>query len=229
MREKVYWPGPDADVNEFIIRCIPCQANSRIPSPETVKMSTLPEKVFEEISIDFYGPLPSGEKLLSTTDLYSRFPFIEIMKTTTAVKVIERLENLFSIYGYPEKLRHENGPLFSSHEFKQNLRDVNITDKALTSEHPQSNAVVENFNRSLNKCLLFAKVQNTRWQNELRKILLNHRNSVHSITNAIPAQLFFNRELITLLPSINKKVISNLDQEIQKRQDEKYKKSQRIY
>ena len=86
LREKVYWPGPDADVNEFIIRCIRCQANSRIPSPEPVKMSTLPEKVFEEISIDFYGPLPNGEKLLSIIDLCSRFPFIEITKTTTAVK-----------------------------------------------------------------------------------------------------------------------------------------------
>ena len=142
-REKVYSPGLDADVKEFISRCIPCQANSRIPPPEPVKMSTLPEKVFEEISIDFYGPLPNEEKLLSLIDLYSRFPFIEIMKVTTAVKVIERLENVFSIYGYPEKLRHDNGPPFSSHEFKQYLRDVYITDKAITPEHPQSNAVVK--------------------------------------------------------------------------------------
>ena len=70
----------------------------------------MPEKVFEEIGADFYGPLPNGEKLLDITDLYSRFPFIEIMKTTTAVKVTGRLENLFSICGYPGKLRHENGP-----------------------------------------------------------------------------------------------------------------------
>ena len=110
------------------------------------------------------------------------------MKTTTATKVIERLENLFSIYGYQEKLRHDNGPPFSSYEFKQYLRDVNITDKAITPENPQLNAVVENFNRSLNKCLRIAKVQNSPWQNELRKMLLNYRNSVHSTTNVIPAQ-----------------------------------------
>ena len=146
------------------------------------------------------------------------------MKTATATKVIERLENLFSIYGYQEKLRHDNGPPFSSHEFKQYLRDVNITDKAITPEHPQLNAVVENFNRSLNKCLRIAKVQNSPWQNELRKMLLNYRNSVHSTTNVIPAQSFFKSDLKTLLPSINKKLISNLDHEIRKRQDENYKK-----
>ena len=44
LRENVYWPGLDADVNEFISRCIPCQANLRIPPPEPVKMSTLPDK-----------------------------------------------------------------------------------------------------------------------------------------------------------------------------------------
>ena len=115
LREKVYWPGLDADVNEFISRCIPCQANSSISPPELVRMSTLPEKVFAEISVDFYGSLPNGEKLLSITDLYWRFSFIEIMKTTTAVKVIERLENIFSTYGYLEKLRNDNGPPFSSH------------------------------------------------------------------------------------------------------------------
>ena len=46
---------------------------------------------------------------------------------------------------------------FSSHEFKQYLRDVNITDKAITPEHPQSNALVENFSRTLNKCLLMRR------------------------------------------------------------------------
>ena len=59
-------------------------------------------------------------------------------------------------------------------------------------------------------------------------MLLNYRNSVHSTTNVIPAQLLFNRELKTFLPSINKKLISNLDQEIRTRQDQKYKKSKNI-
>ena len=55
-------------------------------------------------------------------------------------------------------------------------------------------------------------------------MLLDYRKSVHSTANVTPAQLFFNRESKTFLPFINKKVISYLDQEIRKRQDEKYKK-----
>ena len=56
-------------------------------------------------------------------------------------------------------------------------------------------------------------------------MLLNYRNSVHSTTNVTQAQLSFNRELKKNLPSINKKVISNLEQEFRKQQDEKYKKA----
>ena len=122
------------------------------------------------------GPnCPRRPHITLLTDLYSGFCFTEIMKTTTAVKVTERLENVFSIYGYPEKLRHDNGPSFSPHKFKQYLGDVNITDKAFTPEHPQSNAVVENFNRSLNKCLRIAKVQSLLWQNELKSIFTIHQ------------------------------------------------------
>ena len=54
--------------------------------------------------------------------------------------------------------------------------------------------------------------------------MFDYRSSIHSTINVTPAKLFFNRELKIFLPSINEKVISNLDQESRKRQDEKYKK-----
>ena len=63
LREKVYWPRLDADVNEFTSHCIPCQANARIPPPELVKMSTLPEKVFEEISVNFLWSFTKPRKV----------------------------------------------------------------------------------------------------------------------------------------------------------------------
>ena len=45
--------------------------------------------------------------ILVISDLYTRFPFIDTMKTTTA-KVIERLEHLISIFGYPNECTHDN-------------------------------------------------------------------------------------------------------------------------
>ena len=34
LREKVYWPGLDRDVELKLGQCIACQANSTLPKPE---------------------------------------------------------------------------------------------------------------------------------------------------------------------------------------------------
>ena len=75
-------------------------------------MSQLPHGSWEDISIDFFGPLPSGETLLVIIDLYTRFPLVEIMKTTAEYAVIKRLESIFSIFGYPCSVKRDNGPPF---------------------------------------------------------------------------------------------------------------------
>ena len=113
-------------------------------------MSELPKGSWVDISCDFFGPLASGDSLL-ITDLYSRFPFTEVMKTANSAAVINRFERLFSILGYPESIKHDNGPPFNSNEFRYYLKSVNIRDASIIPEHPESNAAVESFNRLLKK------------------------------------------------------------------------------
>ena len=57
---------------------------------------------------DFLGPLASEDSLAVITDLYSRFPLIDVMKTTNADAVINRFESSFSIFGYPESIKYDN-------------------------------------------------------------------------------------------------------------------------
>ena len=88
LRKKVYWPSLEADVNNHIGKCTSCIANTNGPNPQPIRMSELPKHPWEEVEIDFYGPIPSGKMLLVIEDLYSRFPFIEIMKTTSASNLV---------------------------------------------------------------------------------------------------------------------------------------------
>lgn len=41
LREKVQWIGMDKDIDEQFGKCLACQANSTLPTPEPVTMSTL--------------------------------------------------------------------------------------------------------------------------------------------------------------------------------------------
>nr|XP_047122938.1 uncharacterized protein LOC124806248 [Hydra vulgaris] len=126
LQQKVYWVTINTDKKAYVKKRLGCQANSRVPNPEPIKLSNLPEHVWDELAIDFFGPLPSGEYLFVIEDLYSRYPFVDIIKTTTVSSVISKLERLFAIFGYPNKIRSDNGPPFQSEEFKLYFKNVDI-------------------------------------------------------------------------------------------------------
>ena len=226
LREKVYWYGLDKDVESKIASCIPCQANNKLPSPTPIKMSELPTAVWSEIAIDFFGPTPTGEKLVVLIDLYSRFPLIEVMNTTSVFSVISRLESVFSIFGYPDRCRHDNGPPFGSHEFINYFKEANIKNNSTTPYYPQSNGVVENINKILNKAMRTAKFENKNWRNVLSGMLLNYRCSPHATTGRSPSQIFFGRNINNGIPLI-KRETSQFDEEIRQRQTEIYGKTKK--
>ena len=74
LREKVWWPRMDKDVEVFVTYCYPCQLVGARPSPETIRSTPLPQGPWDEIAIDMCGSLPNGESLLVVTDYFSRWP-----------------------------------------------------------------------------------------------------------------------------------------------------------
>ena len=92
-------------------RCVPCQANSTRRETQPLAMSTLPRGPRLEHSIDFCGPLPTGDYLLVMMDELSRFPLVEFVKFTSAETVIPVVGNVFSLLGYPKIVKSDKGPL----------------------------------------------------------------------------------------------------------------------
>ena len=85
IREKVWFPGIDKMVKDKIDNCLACQAvtpseSSRI---EPLQMTPLPSGPWKMLAMDFLGPFPSGDYLLVVIDEYSRFPEVEIVKSTS--------------------------------------------------------------------------------------------------------------------------------------------------
>ena len=64
VREKVWFPGIDEMVEKMIKYCIPCQAATSQNHMEPLNMSELPKGPWQNVSIDFTGPFPSGDYLL---------------------------------------------------------------------------------------------------------------------------------------------------------------------
>ena len=103
LRIKVWWPGYDKEAEAFCRTCHGCQGVSGPSNPEPLHLTELPQSPWQDISIDFMGPLPSGDYVFAVTDYYIRFVEVSISKKNTADVAISSLERIFSTHGLPYK------------------------------------------------------------------------------------------------------------------------------
>ena len=199
LREKVWWPGIDKDVEHLILSCISCQAQSSQSCPQLLTMTEMPSRPWTVLHADLCGPFPSGESLLVLVDSCSRWP--------EAAVIINRMKSCFAVHGLPEEIVTDNGPQFVAEEFDSYLRDHSITHRRVTPYWPQANSEVERFNRTLEKAIRAATTEGKDWKNEINTFLLNYRATPHCTTGKSPAVLLFGREIRTKLPSLNARTL----------------------
>ena len=93
MREKVWFPNLDKKVREIIDRCNACQATGQQKPPEPMCITPTPDTPWHTVAIDFKGPVPcTSEYLLVVTDVYSKYPEVEVVRSTEAKTVIPQLD-----------------------------------------------------------------------------------------------------------------------------------------
>lgn len=203
IRSKVWFPGMDKAVEEEVEKCIPCQANTNRSIKEPLSMSELPKGPWQNLSIDFCGPLPSGDYLLVIIDEFSRYPVVEIIRSTSADCVIPVTDRVFAAFGYPEVVKTDNGPPFQSVQWKQFMKTSGITHRKITPCWPQANAQAEAFNKPLMKAIRAAQIEHKNWRRELTTFLRSYRCTPHTSTLFTPFRLLFDRDPKSKLPEVN--------------------------
>ena len=83
IRSKVWFSNMDKAVEEKFPAAFPVrQIQTGVPKNQS--MSELPRGPWLNLSVDFCGPLPTGEYLLFIVDKYSWYPVVEIVRSTSA-------------------------------------------------------------------------------------------------------------------------------------------------
>ena len=147
LRSKCFWLGMDSDIEKAISNCLPCQAVARASTSPSVKFTESSKQTWEHTGVDFYGPTPNGQKLLIILDYFSRYPVVEIMNTTTANSVINRLNRLFAIYGFP------NGLPWNSTDIKLFFKVRSIKHKRITPLWPRANGLTDHLSTTSTNAL----------------------------------------------------------------------------
>ena len=202
LRTKVWWPRMEKDAERFCRSCPGCQLVSRTNPPEPIKSTKLPSAPWEDIALDFLGPLPSGHSVLVVIDYYSRYYEISVMKSTTADKTVTALKTIFARHGYPLTIHTDNGPQFVSDTFANYMEIIGAKHIRVTPRWPQANGEVERQNQSLLKRMRIAQAEGKYWQEEILNYLTAYRANPHPSTGRSPAELLFGRRIRTKMPQL---------------------------
>ena len=159
IREKFWFVKIDKEVEELIRICIPCQASGTGNHPGPLKVSELPSRPWHTLHVDFRGPFPTEEYILVVIDAYSRFPEVEIVKSTTAVSTIEKFERIFATHGLSHIIKNDNGPPFNSNNIKQYMKENGIKHQRITPLWRQANTEAENVMKPMEKAIRAARIE----------------------------------------------------------------------
>ena len=100
-------------VEKLIKECTECSLFSDKKCKEPLKSHTVPDKCWQNTSVDLFGPMPSRNHIVVVQDMASRFPAAKLVTSTAADKVLPALADIYDAYGNPARQLSDNGPPFN--------------------------------------------------------------------------------------------------------------------
>ncbi|KAJ1206276.1 hypothetical protein NDU88_001685 [Pleurodeles waltl] len=151
-----YWPLMHKQSAAYCRSCQTCQASGKSGGKCKAPLQPLPvvSTPFERVGIDIVGPLDpktamGNRFILVLVDHATRYPEAIPLRTVTAPVVRRALMGVFTRMGFPKEVVSDRGTNFISTYMKSLWKVCGVTYKFTTLYHPQSNGLVETFNRTL--------------------------------------------------------------------------------
>lgn len=224
-RSFVYWKNIDKDIEDTAKNCIHCAEIKTNPQKVKVHHWEYPCKPWERIHIDFAGPL-LGSMFLVIVDAHSKWLEVYPMKSTTSFKTIECLRDCFARFGLPVLLVSDNGPQFTSHEFKVFMDSNGIKHKTTAPFKPSSNGQAERYVFTLKQSLRAMQEYPGTLRQKLSTFLLQYRKAPNMTTLHSPAMLMLKREIRTRIDLVRPDLTSRVQDRIRK---DNYHFSDRVF
>ena len=200
IRETCWFPNMHSMVSDYVNSCIGCQAAIPNTPPVPLQPNFMPERPWQKLHADFKGPIGAQYYLHIVIDQYSKFPEVDILKSTRFEHLKPRLDRILATHGVPESLTTDNGPPDDSDNMRSYAKEMGFKLTPVTAKDPQCNGFAENFVKTVCKLIHTCCAENKDPRQELHMFLMNYRATPHLTTGRSPAEMLFGRRLRTKLP-----------------------------
>ena len=197
-REFVFWVNINSDLKEMVEKCYICQSQQNSTTSVQKYVSEVPPHPWHTLGSDlFYF---QRIDFLVVVDYFSKYLIVRKIPSSTSSAVIKELGMIFSEFGNPLVFRSDNGPCYSSQEFKIFMQNWLVEHRTSSPHYPQSNGLAESMVKVSKNLIEKAIKQDLPWN----RLLLDYRCTPISSEIPSPAEILFGRKFrssISILPS----------------------------
>jgi len=198
---RYYWPQMYNDVRKYVQSCDQCQRRGKNKRNEPLH----PIKVgqpFDRLGMDIVGPLPKTARgnthIVVTTEYLTKWPKACAIPNAKASSVVSFFyEEIICRHGCPKEILTDRGTHFVNEMLDSLCTSIGTKHKLSTAYHPQTNGLVERFNRTLCEALAkYANNEKNDWDLYIPSVLFAYRTKRHETTRHEPFYLIYGREAI---------------------------------
>ena len=192
------WPGMRKEIDYHIKSCTNCQFKKKATKdPNILKQLPQCNEPNQRIHVDLFGPLkssPNGNKyILCMTDAFTKYAEVIALPNKEAITTAEAIfVHWICRFGVPVQIHSDGGKEFLNKVTEELYQLLQITGTHTSPAHPQCNAQVEIFNKTVAKYLsAYVNPSTLDWELYLPAMRFSYNTSYHSTTKTTPFQLTF--------------------------------------
>ena len=193
---SVFWTNINADIDEMVKSCAPCQHNAKMNTKEPMTPHDVPPKPWHTLGSDLF--FWNNGSYLIIADYYSKFPVVRKLHITS-ITVIKHMKSIFEEYGIPEKLVTGHDTQFTSSTFGDFSRTYGLEHTTTSPYYPQANGFIERNVQTVKN--LLQKCKESGSDPHLAMLCLRTTPVDHHLPS--PAELLNNRMYQSNLPGVS--------------------------
>jgi transposase InsO family protein len=196
---RYFWEKMSHDIQEYIKKCPRCQMHGSKSLREELYPVPVSTKPFDRIALDVKHVQTSRagyRYIIVGIDYLTKYVEARPMRFQTSSEIALFLyEEIICRHGCPTILVSDNGKPFLSDLIRQVCRNYSIIHKTTTPYNPQSNGLIERFNRTLGQ-ILQRRDDNEKkdWDQYLPAAIFAYRSMKQATTKQSPFFLLYGYE-----------------------------------